>query len=154
MKRNLSGQTRRLLGQTEQSKNVHNIVDRLVDKHLKGSGFYQELQEQVGSALNLNENDVPQLYTQEISNELDGGAYGLYQKKKVKRGGNLDREVGGTLKREKKAGRPINPDKQRRTFDPNSKTARRGAKVKEIMQKMHLSFIEASKYIAANGIPY
>ncbi|MBH2002822.1 MAG: hypothetical protein I8H98_11260 [Moraxellaceae bacterium] len=154
MKRNLSGQTRRLLGQTEQSKNVHNIVDRLVDKHLKGSGFYQELQEQVGSALNLNEDEMPQLYTQDVSNELQGNAFGLYVKKKAKKGGDLGREIGGTLDRSKKPGRPKNPEKQRRTFDPNSKTARRGAKVKEIMQKMHLSFIEASKYIAANGIPY
>lgn len=148
--RKLFGRTRKLLGQTEQSK-VHAIVDKLVDKHLNGSGFYEELQEQVGSALNLDE--TPQLYTQQ-SNDLDGGSYGLYIKKRAKKGGALDREIGGTLKREKKAGRPKDPEKKRRAFDPNSKTARRGQKVKEIMQKMNLGFIDASKYISQHNIPY
>ena len=84
----------------------------------------------------------------------DGGAYGLYVKKNRKskkaKGSGLNRELGSGM--EKKRGRP--KTRKERAFDPNSKTARRAAKVREIMNKKHLSLIEASHYIKEHGISY
>lgn len=143
---------RKLLGQTDKRK-IDEIVNSLVEKHLSGSGFYEELQTELGSALNLHSSLVPSFGSD--VNTVDGGAYGLYVKKRKVKGHGLNpREIGSSLDRSKKAGRPLNPDKKRRAFDPNSKTARRGAKVKEIMKSKNLDFISASQYIAKNKIPY
>lgn len=131
-----------------QSKLKHKIV-KAIDEHMSGSAFQNKLQK-VYECAKCNHQEQEQ--EQEQGQGLDGGAYGLYVKKKSrKRGGNL-MPVKIRLPKPKKAGRP--KVKKERVFDPESKTAKRALKVKEIMKSKGLSMIQASSYIKTNNIKY
>jgi len=139
---------RKLLGKTEDkpvSEAMKKKIEKLVDEHLEGSAFRDQLRRTVGAAFS-GQNDE--------DGELTGSAYGLYIKKnrRPRKGGDLkeDLDYGEGLK--KKRGRPAT--KKKRAFDPNSATARRAAVVKRVMKEQGLKLIAASSYVKAHNIPY
>jgi len=119
-------------------------IDAMVDEHLSGSAFWDKFDKKVKETMDQHKHA-----------DEAGGSYGLYIKNKAKprasKGKGLeDLAVGEALK--KKRGRPAT--RAKRAFDPNSATARRSAKVKEVREKYGISMIEASKKIKADNIPY
>jgi len=116
-------------------------IEKAIDSHMSGSGFKLKLRKAYDDA------------NKEPDTEMEGGAYGLYVKKKAakRKGGSLVKKPV-PVKAEPKIGRP--KTKKTRSFDPSSKTSRRANKVKEIMRQKNLSMIHASSYIKKNNIPY
>lgn len=120
-------------------------IDAMVEEHLNGSAFWDKFDKKVRETMDQHKE----------ANELSGSAYGLYIKNKAmpraRKGKGLDDlAVGDGMK--KKRGRPAT--RAKRAFDPNSATARRSAKVKEVREKYGISMIEASRKIKADNIPY
>ena len=119
-------------------------IDAMVEEHLNGGEFWDKFDKKVRETMDQHKHA-----------DEAGGSYGLYIKNKAmpraRKGKGLDDlAVGDGMK--KKRGRPAT--RAKRAFDPNSATARRSAKVKEVREKYGISMIEASRKIKDDKIPY
>lgn len=119
-------------------------IDELVNETLHGSSFWNKFDKKVKESMENHKND---------SESEEEGSYGVYVKNNAKKGKKApSTKPVVQVEDKKKRGRPVT--KKKRTFDPESATARRANKVKEVREKYGLTMIEASKKIKADKIPY